>query len=153
GMSGILYRGDVNAGLDHQSIIHFDQVAVSVDTPEVRKNELLCTAILGRNLKLPAPRIKPQRYQKEAAETRLKQLGLTPGNFWISCAGHDQYTAIRNWSAENWARALSHAVSKHGWRILFIGTGDEDEVTQKIRTLMGQAADATESICSAPESL
>jgi ADP-heptose:LPS heptosyltransferase len=148
GMSGILYRGDINVGLDQLSDFRFDdQVTVARDISELRKNELLCGAILGRSIELPNPKIVPDARQIELAAIRLRQLGLAPGGFWIVSAGHNQYTAIRNWSTINWAHALSHSVREHSWKLLFVGTTDEHEAVEEIRKYMGNGSSSTENIC------
>lgn len=150
GMDGLLYRGDINAGLDCRTNLKLDRaVSVPADVHELLKNERLCALLLGRNVKLPDPRIVAESRQREVAETALRQLGVKPGTYWIGCVGHNRYTAVRNWTVENWARALSHAVAKFGRRFLLIGSEDERATTEEIRARMGEAAAWCENLAGA----
>jgi ADP-heptose:LPS heptosyltransferase len=154
GMAGMLYRGYIKAGLDYKSQIQLHrQVTVPADAHELRKNERLCSALLGKSVKLPDPAIEPEPHQIDVASARLARLGLHPGGYWIGCVGHDQYTGVRNWSTGNWAQVLSHAANQYGRRFLLIGTPDENEATEEIRRLMGSAAEFTENLCGTPEAL
>jgi ADP-heptose:LPS heptosyltransferase len=154
GMTGVLFPGVIEAGLNRQSRIRLDlEVPVSIDQHEFEKNELLCGKLLGRPVKLPDPAIRAGRSQIEPARSVIGRLGLEPGKFWIVCVGCNRYTAVKNWTPENWAKVLSHAVVRYGQKVLMVGTPDESAATEQIRNLMGPNADATENLCDAPQPL
>ena len=153
-LDGFLYPGDISVGLNETSAVTFGQlVPAARDDHELRKAELLCGAILGRSVDLPAPRIRPSQAAGERALERLRRLGLEPGGYWIACVGHNQWTPVRNWRPEDWAHALAEVAEKHKLPLLFIGTPDEAAATDEIRRRMGSAAGKTASLCERPEDL
>jgi hypothetical protein len=63
--------------------------------------------------------------------------------YWIAAVGQipgQRYSALRNWPAEKWASALSHAIRRHGWRFVFAGTPDEQTFSRKVLDLLGPDA-------------
>jgi ADP-heptose:LPS heptosyltransferase len=154
GMNGILFPGVIDTGLNRQSRIRLDrEVPVTVDQHELEKSEQLCSELLGEQVKLPDPVIRAERSQIERARSVIGRLGLEPGKYWTACVGCNQWTAVRNWPLENWAKVLSHAVERYGQKFLLIGTPDESAATEQIRSLMGAHADATENLCGSPQPL
>ena len=153
GFSGYLYRGDISIGLDFSSNLTFSQtVTVSEDDHELRKNELLCSAILGRSVSLPPPALLIDESLLSRARRRLLKVGLQPKEYWISCIGHSGWSAVRNWGLHEWATALTAMVEGHGLHLLFIGTPDESEITEQVRQYMGAASASTLNLCTSPES-
>jgi ADP-heptose:LPS heptosyltransferase len=154
GLGGRLYRGDFNAGLDCSSSCQFTtEVAVNESEPELRKNELLCSAILGRSVTLPPPAIRATEVDKQRAHTILAQNGLEPRNYWVACVGHNRWTAVRNWKLQDWGTALNSIPEEHHTSLLFLGTPDECEVTEEVRRHMGATADRTANLCDTRHSL
>jgi hypothetical protein len=78
---------------------------------------------------------------------------LTPHAFWVACVGHNEHTAVRNWGREQWAPALSALASHYGQRLVFLGSPDENEVTEEIRRLMGEHAHSCVNLCDAGDGL
>ncbi len=154
GMNGYLFRGSPAAGLDQSSSLKLSQeAAVSEDDLEIRKNEALCAAVLGRNVTLPPPAIEATEESREHAFSLLRKLGFNAERVWVACAGHSQWTAIRNWNLENWSQTLSRICERHEIEIVFPETRDEDEATEAIRRGMGAMRDRTVNLCSSPLSL
>ena len=55
GMTGALFPGVIDSGLNRQSRIRLDrEVPVSIDSHELEKSERLCSELLGRNSPIPA---------------------------------------------------------------------------------------------------
>ena len=153
-LSGYLYPGDINLGLNATSDVQFTQtVAVSVDDAEVRKNELLCSAVLGEALKLPPPVLEPDDGVREQARRRVHELGLECGTYWIACVGHNSFTDVRNWATDQWAAFLRALLESHRLPLMFVGTPDEHETTEEVRRKIGSASSRTVNLCSQPADL
>jgi ADP-heptose:LPS heptosyltransferase len=154
GFAGSFYRGLIDYGLDLKSAMSFDQaVAVSEDSSELAKNERLCSALLGRNVTLPPPRIEPAPEQIGLATTRLARFGMEPGTFWLACVGDNEFTAVKNWRHEQWAQFLSACAGRFGDRFVFVGTPDEKAATDDIFQMMGDAADSSVNLCGSGDNL
>ncbi len=122
-----------------------DRVQVAEETPEVRKNELLASAVLGRAVNLPDPRLEAAAEHLAAADAVLSRLGFDAGAYWVACVGDTKWTRLRNWQPERWAEVLKLWALRHGRKFLLIGQDSEAETARKVRTLMGdQAAAAAE---------
>ncbi|MFG0283431.1 MAG: glycosyltransferase family 9 protein [Phycisphaerales bacterium JB039] len=116
-----------------------------VETPELRKNELLGRAALGKSVRLGDPRLTLSDDHKAMAEAALEKLGLRPGAYLVACVGHNKWTGVRNWRLEAWAEALTHWKTRHGRDVLLIGAEDERERSGEVRQRMGDAgADCAE---------
>ncbi len=115
-------------------------VQVAEDAPESQKNARLASAILGRSVELPDPKLEASDAQRRAAEAELTRMGVAPGEYWAACIGNTTYTAVRNWRPERWAGLLSHWAQTHGRRFLLIGAQSEGASAARIRDLMGDAA-------------
>jgi ADP-heptose:LPS heptosyltransferase len=119
-----------------------EQVQVAEETPEVRKNEMLASAVLGAVLSLPDPAIEPSPEHLAAADAVLARLGLEPGEYWTACVGDTKWTRLRNWQPEKWAELLSAWSRKHGRKFLLLGQENEAQTTAEVRRLMGDQAGA-----------
>lgn len=95
--------------------------------PELRKNERLASAVLGRAVTLPAPKIEPDSACLRAAEARLVTLGFKTDAYWVACVGETETTRIRNWPLERWSALLAKWHREHGRRFLLIGEKGEAE--------------------------
>lgn len=154
GFTGNLYRGNNSQGFEAGSRIRFSRtVAVSEDDRELRKNELLCAAVLGRSVRLSQPSLEPDEEVLRPARARLVELGLKPGRYWISSVGHSGWTAVRNWGAAEWAETLRYLVERSGLNVLLVGTPNENEVTNEVRSRMGSASEKAVNLCCSSEGL
>jgi ADP-heptose:LPS heptosyltransferase len=117
------------------------RVDVAEDAPEVRKNELLAGAALGRAMKLPDPEITPAPEDLRAADVHLARLGLEAGKYWVACVGDSRYTRVRNWRPAQWAKAIGEWAAR-GKRFLFIGHQSELATTQEVIEEIGDQTGA-----------
>jgi ADP-heptose:LPS heptosyltransferase len=123
--------------LDPQQVVQ-----VAEDAPEVRKNELLAGAILGRAVRLDPPAIEVSAEHMASADMQLARLGLAAGEYWVACVGHNESTRVRNWSVERWAELLSWWAREYGRRFLLVGHRGEREVSEAVRAAMGEQRSA-----------
>jgi ADP-heptose:LPS heptosyltransferase len=136
-MSGKLFADPSHGPASPSGFSGARTVQVAEDTPEVRKNEQLAGAILGRAVSLPDPKLSASASQMEAGRAELVRLGLEPCGYWVCCVGDTEHTVVRNWRHARWSEVLSAWSKKHGRRFLFIGHESEAETTKAIREGMG----------------
>lgn len=137
GMTGRLFPGDPRLGVRYQSRMTLDMTAdVLETTPELRKNELLCSTVLGRDVKLPPPRLTATDDQLSSAQAVLQRMGLDAGDYWVACVGHHEHTRVRNWSTANWGRTLSHWGRAYGRRFVLVGTESEADAGRDVIAAM-----------------
>jgi ADP-heptose:LPS heptosyltransferase/polysaccharide pyruvyl transferase WcaK-like protein len=154
GMTGVLFGDGLDGGPGRPAPWKPDRaVEVAVEAHELLKSQLLCGALLGKDVRLPDPHIVLKPHQQQAAGARLESLGILPGSYWIGCVGQSPSTEVRNWSAGNWAVILEQAVTRFGRRILLIGTQDERAATEAIRERMGEAGAACDNLCGQCDTL
>jgi ADP-heptose:LPS heptosyltransferase len=118
------------------------RVEVAEESPEVRKNELMAAAVLGRSIDLPDPAVDAAPEHLMAADAVLSRLGYDAGDYWVACIGDTKWTRVRNWQPERWAAVLREWSVRYGRRFLLIGQDNEAESAQKVRELMGDRAGA-----------
>ncbi len=153
-MTGVLYAHSLDGEPSCRAPWKPDRaVEVAVEAHELFKSQLLCGALLGKDVKLPDPSIVLDPHRQQAAEARLQRLGILPGSYWIGFVGNSVFTAVRNWSAENWAAILEQSITRFGRRILLLGTDDERAATEAILERMGEAGAACENLCGLCDSL
>ena len=141
GMNGGLSTRDLRSHATCDSRLALDQqVDVSENLPELRKNELLCSAILGRQIDLPNPMLQPTPAQIQAGEAQLGMMGMSPGEFWVTRVGGTALTDARNWQADSWGRVLGEWASRYGRSFVFIGKESERPTTERVRSAMGESA-------------
>ncbi len=138
-MTGRLFGDPRRGSAPPTSIAPHERVEVAEDIPEIRKNEALAGAVLGRAVRLPDPRIEPTEAQRRAGEAELARLGLAPGSYWAACVGSTEHTAVRNWAVERWAAVLATWAKEFDRRFLLIGHSGELETAQRVREAMGEA--------------
>lgn len=137
GMTGHLFPGDPRDGVRYESRMTFDQaVEVSETTPELRKNELLCSAALGHGVDLPRPRLSATDDQAAGARAVLMRMGFDAGQYWVACVGHHAHTRVRNWSPANWGRVLSYWAKTYGRRFVLVGTESEAAAGREVIAAM-----------------
>jgi len=142
GFTGVLYAGDPRSGLRSESQLRFArQVAAERDTPELEKNERLAAALLGRAARLLPPSIRANERQLAAGRDLLRRLGVAAGDgYWIACVGHSPYTAVRNWTIEQWAQVLGEWIRRYGRSFVLVGDGGEREACETLRVQLGEQA-------------
>jgi ADP-heptose:LPS heptosyltransferase len=124
-----------------------DPVRAAEDAPELRKNELLAAAALGRAVKLPDPALEAAPEHIQAAQAVLSRLGLVAGGYWAACVGDSEWTRIRNWQPERWGQVLGEWAARHGRRFLLIGHESEAAATEQVRRAMGDASSQAVAWC------
>ncbi len=100
--------------------------------PELRKNERLASALLGRALTLPPPSVTPDAACLASADAQLVKLGLARDDYWVACVGDTDTTRVRNWPLERWAELLAAWHKERGRRFLLIGEGSESDSLRAI---------------------
>lgn len=126
---------------------------VAAETKELTKNELLCAAVLGRDVVLPAPQMEASAEGLTEARLQLDRLGLGRGPFWVVCAGDIADKSIKNWTLEQWARFCAALLEQETVQLLFTGSPDEHAATEAIRAGMGDAGLLTATITDEPTTL
>jgi ADP-heptose:LPS heptosyltransferase len=107
---------------------------VSVELPELEKNRLLASAILGRELPLEPPKLAPGLADLESADALLSGLGLERGGYWIACVGTRAGLVKKDWGEDNWQRFFSMTMASDGRPVLFLGNPREFESIERIRS-------------------
>lgn len=107
-------------------------VSVAEDLPEIAKNQLLASAVLGTALTLPDPAIAATPDQLRAADAALSKLGIDAGDYWVACVGDSEFTRVRNWDPERWAELLAGWAARHHRRFLMIGHRSEEATMRGI---------------------
>jgi ADP-heptose:LPS heptosyltransferase len=133
GMSGKLFAGDPRLGVQITTKMALStRVEVAESAPELAKNELLCSALLGRAVRLPRPRLAVTEGQQRAGAMALSRSGLVPGGYWVACVGHHEFTRVRNWGTGKWAEALGYWARAYGRKFLLVGTEPEGEALREV---------------------
>jgi polysaccharide pyruvyl transferase WcaK-like protein len=104
--------------------------------PELARNELLARQVLNRSIHLDPPRIAPREIDQARAKSILARFGFSVGDYRIACVGDCSRNAGRNWNSPDWANLLSHAVRRHGWKFLLVGSPSEVTTNRRIVDLM-----------------
>lgn len=102
-------------------------VAVPEREHDWLKNRRLASAIFGEQPDWPRPHLTATPRELDAAARLLAEQGVDWPSFHVACVGASDRVADRSWPADRWAAVLSHAIRRHGWRILLVGTPDERE--------------------------
>lgn len=145
-MNGHVFRGEQEWGQPATSNLRVDKtVDVDEDSSELEKYRRLCAAVLDlepADLELPAPAVTANAAQQAAARALLEQQGLEAGEFVVAMVGDHEYSAVRNWRAEDWGTVLAHWARQHGRRFLFLGLESERETAMQVCAAMGDQATA-----------
>lgn len=114
---------------------HFSvRATVAVGDPEVEKNRLLGSEILGCDLPRVPPRIEPDAEALESARSHLRTHGLAEGEYWITCVGTRSGLAMKDWGEENWKTFLGDVIPPTGRPVVFMGNPKEWESIERIRS-------------------
>lgn len=144
GLAGKLFAGDLRGGFEWSSSLTFDlAVPAAEEEPELAKNRRLATQLLGREPPAAAPALLATDAQRALGRQLLGNLGMHEGEFVVACIGDHRYNAVRNWTVENWSAALAHWVNQHNRGILFVGSPEELDTTERVRAGMGAAGART----------
>jgi ADP-heptose:LPS heptosyltransferase len=100
-------------------------VEAKTEIPELEKNRLLASAILGSAVPRKPARISPPQKAIDDARSILLQHKLREGEYWIVCAGIRPGLEIKDWGEANWVAALSQIASETKAPFLFLGNEAE----------------------------
>ncbi len=128
-------------------------VHVPSSANEHEKAGAFAVHLLGRDVALAAPHIEATAGQIEAATQALGRLGVEPGQYVVARVGHDERTALRNWTVDGWGQLLARWQQEHDRRFIFVGAAGDAAVTEAVRERMGAAAAATASAIGVADSM
>ena len=122
----------------------FDRaVEVAGELPEIEKNRLLASAILGRDVPFVRPEISPSPHALSRARDLLAKHGLEEGRFWVSCVGGRPGLVMKDWGEENWTAFFRQALS--GKKIAFVGNTKEWSSIERIRQIIPDSVNLAEN--------
>ena len=98
------------------------RVEVKTDLPELEKNRLLASAILGSSIPGRPARISPPKKALEGARSILSAHKINEREYWVVCAGSRPGLEIKDWGEANWADALTRIASETKAPFLFLAT-------------------------------
>jgi hypothetical protein len=110
------------------------KVEVPVATPELEKNRLLGSAILGNDLPVVSPSLLPGGESLAAAREILRLHRLTGGAYWIACVGSRSGLAMKDWGEDNWRLFFSSVLPEDGRPVVFFGNQKEWASIERIRS-------------------
>jgi len=139
-MTGRRYAHEEWGEVPPSGIVPSVRVEVEETTPELEKNQRLASALLGRKIVLPAPRLEASPSHLAAARDRLRELGLAPGSYWVACVGETRWTALRNWPLLSWSRVLAAWGDARDRRFLLVGNDAESAASLEVISEMGEHA-------------
>jgi ADP-heptose:LPS heptosyltransferase len=111
-------------------------VEVSAGIPELEKNRLLASAILGAPVPRKPARISPPKTAINDARSILGRHGIGESEYWVVCAGSRPGLEIKDWGEANWIAALSQIASETKAPFLFLGNEAEAPSIERIRSGM-----------------
>jgi len=139
-MTGCFYNRGPNCEPAPPPVVGERRVEVSIDQPEVEKNRVLASAILGSELTTRDPQLTADEKFIEKGRTMLRDMGLEPGGFWVACVGGVFNVAIKTWPLERWGKVFSAWGKEHARRFLFVGLPAERGLAEAVRSSMGEDA-------------
>ena len=110
------------------------KVEVPVGLPELEKNRLLGSAILGIELPKIPPQITPGIAAMEEARSLLARQGLEEGGYRVACVGDRSGLRMKDWGENNWREFFSSIIPADGRPLLFLGNPKEWESIERIRS-------------------
>ncbi|MEY2905643.1 MAG: hypothetical protein RLZZ408_114 [Verrucomicrobiota bacterium] len=111
-------------------------VDVPVALPDLEKNRMLGSAILGRELPAEAPHLQPSHQAALRARQILAAHGLEEGGYWVACVGGRSGLMMKDWGEANWSEFLAKISQKDDRPIVFLGNTKEWESIERIRAGM-----------------
>lgn len=110
------------------------KVEVPVSLPELEKNRLLGSKILGIDLPKTTPELTPSSASLEAARDILESHGLKERKYWVACMGVRSGLRMKDWGEANWKNFLESVLSGANLPVLFVGNPKEWESIERIRS-------------------
>ena len=110
------------------------KVEVPVSLPELEKNRLLGSKILGFDLPKTAPELTPTSSSIEAARDILESYGLKEREYWVACMGVRSGLKMKDWGEMNWKIFLESVIPSADLPVLFLGNPKEWESIERIRS-------------------
>jgi ADP-heptose:LPS heptosyltransferase len=109
---------------------------VKTSSPELEKNRLLASAILGSSV--PASPVKLSSPASGLSEARrvLQAHGVEEREYWVVCAGSRPGLEVKDWGEANWAGALSQIALETQAAFVFIGNEAEAPSIDRIRAAL-----------------
>ena len=109
---------------------------VKTSWPEVEKNRLLASAILGTSVPARPVKLSPPASALSEARRLLQANGLEEQKYWVVCAGSRPGLEVKDWGEGNWAAALSRIASETRAAFVFIGNEAEAASIDRIRAAL-----------------
>jgi ADP-heptose:LPS heptosyltransferase len=109
-------------------------VEVRTNIPELEKNRLLASAILGCPVPSKPVRITPPQTAINDARSILRPHNIGEGEYWVVCAGSRRGLEIKDWGEANWIAALSQIESETKVPFLLLGNEAEAASIERIRS-------------------
>jgi ADP-heptose:LPS heptosyltransferase len=109
---------------------------VKTDFPELEKNRLLASAILGFPLPNRPARITPPPKAIDDARATLRQRKISEGEYWVVCVGARPGLEMKDWGEENWAKALCQIAPEAKAPLLFLGNETEASSIEQIQAAL-----------------
>ena len=109
-------------------------VEVSTGIPELEKNRLLASAILGSPVPRKPARISPPQTAINDARSILREHKISEGEYWVVCAGSRPGLEIKDWGEANWIAALGRIAPETKAPFLFLGNEAEAASIERIRS-------------------
>ena len=124
------------ANTDPQELAErFDMwVEVRTNIPELEKNRLLASAILGSPVPRKPARISSPQTAIDDARSILRQHSIGEGEYWVVCAGSRRGLEIKDWGEANWIAALSQIALETKVPFVFLGNEAEAPSIERIRS-------------------
>ena len=107
-------------------------VEVSTGIPELEKNRLLASAILGSPVPRKPARISPPQKAINDARSILREHKISEGEYWVVCAGSRPGLEIKDWGESNWVAALGQIAPETKAPFLFLGNEAEAASIERI---------------------
>ena len=112
------------------------KVDVPVSLPDLEKNRLLGSAILGRELAPEPPHLQPSDSAILQARQILAAHGLEEGGYWVACVGGRSGLLMKDWGEANWREFLNNVRSEDARPMIFLGNSKEWESIERIQAGM-----------------
>ncbi len=110
------------------------KVEVPVSLPELEKNRLFGSKILGFDLPKTSPELTPGSASLETARDILKSHGLKEREYWVACMGVRSGLRMKDWGEANWKIFLESVLPGADLPVLFLGNPKEWESIERIRS-------------------
>lgn len=118
-----------------------EQIAVSPDEPDWRRNFALADALLGQPVERVTPSLELDAGRRGFADDFLRDHGLASGRFIVCAAAGFANVRLKTWPAERFAAALAHVQQRHGLSVVLIGHESEREHLEGLRQAVGRISD------------